>query len=213
MNEMILAQYAKWPRLGKVKTRIGKVLGPQKALAIHLELVKSVLEQFSNVKGLNYQLWLDTMSLRLDQSNASNELLQLIESNYVACREQEGSNLGERMCNTFVELSRDFQKIAIIGSDCPNVSTKQLEEVERALDIHDVVIIPAEDGGYVLIAMRSDSVDKVEGNWLQGVRWGGSAALEDTLSCYRQHKLAVYLLSESWDVDQLEDYQRWKSTL
>jgi uncharacterized protein len=73
----------------------------------------------------------------------------------------------------------------------------------------DVVITPAEDGGYVLLAMRQPAVHQCSSDWLQGVEWGSDAVLEQTIKRCDRQGLSYFLMPQSWDVDEYEDYQRW----
>ncbi len=216
MNKMLLVQYAKWPELSKVKTRIGRIWGDERALDIHMELVQDILCRFVAQPDSDYQLWLDRLPTNLEhfdqRSKQASGLLQgIIDQKGIVCATQQGTNLGERMNHSFRYLLREYEQVAIIGSDCPNVQTADLQDVSDALVNYDVVIIPAEDGGYVLLAMRSEALLNLTANWLGGVNWGSRTALAETIKCCQTHQLSVSLLSESWDVDEVQDYQRWKS--
>jgi rSAM/selenodomain-associated transferase 1 len=209
MNNIVLAQYAKWPQLGQVKTRIGRVLGDDIALEIHQQLLTDILLRFSSVAEIDYQLWLSSLDYEL--SNPIQEKVhRLIESRSIDCKEQLGVDLGQRMTDTLKSLARHYEQVAIIGSDCPNVTLDDLYSVSEFLSSYDVVIIPAEDGGYVLISMTKQAIEKVDESWLDSVAWGTSKALNQTLACCERSGLRVCLLPESWDVDEVEDYQRWK---
>jgi rSAM/selenodomain-associated transferase 1 len=213
MKRMVLAQYAKWPKLGHVKTRIAKDLGDQRALEIHYELLHAILCRFNAENAIAYQLWLDSIDHhQATDDSVSKRLARLIESKNIVCRQQQGSDLGRRMSNTLKTLSSDYEQVAIIGSDCPNVTTKDLQQVSSALDNHDLVLIPAEDGGYVLLAMRSIAINSLSDYWLDGIDWGTSEVLAETLRACKMSGLSAYLLPESWDVDEVVDYKRWKES-
>lgn len=218
MRKFLLVQFAKRPLLGHVKTRIAKVLGEEAALSIHMELVEDIAFRFSRCTACDYQLWFDQKSepsevLEPESKHALEKLKALIEEEGLSCHEQRGEDLGERMCDTFERSLVAYQSVAIIGSDCPNVTVPDLNDVDGALSDHDVAIIPAEDGGYVLLALRREAIAKVNGNWLNGVEWGSDKALAQTLSCCSRVGLSYQLLPQSWDVDEVADYERWKEGL
>ncbi|KZZ59963.1 TIGR04282 family arsenosugar biosynthesis glycosyltransferase, partial [Oleiphilus sp. HI0123] len=216
--KFLLVQFAKRPLLGHVKTRIAKVLGEEAALSIHMELVADIALRFSQCIACDYQLWFDQKSasfdsLEAESINAHKKLKALIAEEGLDCHEQRGENLGERMCDTLERSLVDYQSVAIIGSDCPNVTVSDLKVVKDSLSEHDVAIIPAEDGGYVLLALRREALARVNGNWLDGVEWGSDKALEQTLSCCSRIGLSYQVLPDSWDVDEVADYERWKEVI
>ena len=72
---------------------------------------------------------------------------------------QEGSDLGERLYRALHDAAQEAGAVAALGSDHP---TLPLEMVHRAFETvesgADVVLGPAEDGGYYLIALRAGAV-------------------------------------------------------
>ncbi|MBV1874789.1 MAG: DUF2064 domain-containing protein, partial [Gammaproteobacteria bacterium] len=65
------------------------------------------------------------------------------------------------------------------------------------------VIGPAEDGGYVLLG-----VSKLEAAMFEGIVWGGSEVLTQTLQQFVQQGAVCQLLDMRWDLDRPEDLQR-----
>ena len=64
--------------------------------------------------------------------------------------------------------------------------------------------MPAEDGGYVLIAMQ-----QAHDFLFQGVSWGSADVMQQTRDRLNKAGVSFEELSECWDVDRLEDYQRY----
>jgi rSAM/selenodomain-associated transferase 1 len=90
---------------------------------------------------------------------------------------QVGSDLGERMGKAAERALARGERVVITGTDCPSLDSARIAEAAGALDGHDVAIIPATDGGYVLIGFsRFDPVI------FTGVEWGGDAVLGVTLA-------------------------------
>ena len=121
---------------------------------------------------------------------------------------QIGDSLGSRMAETLISSLALYSKVIIVGSDCPNVSAKTIEEACIALNNTDLVIQPAEDGGYVLIGTRH-----FDARIFDGVAWGQGQVLKQTLANAGEIGLTYTLLDESWDVDDYEDYMRWQDTI
>lgn len=218
MERVIVAQYAKWPELGKVKTRIAKMLNDQEALRIHMELVETVMRNIRAADFADYQLWTSCLPEQsrlvdscIDASTRaqSEKLLEIIGTLRLDCCVQAAGDLGDRMTDTFKQLASDYSKIVIVGSDCPLVDRQMLQAVMTQLDKVDVVLTPAEDGGYVLLAIREQAISKIDSRWLDGVEWGTEMVLSQTIKCCERQSLSYFLMPESWDVDELVDYQRW----
>ena len=90
---------------------------------------------------------------------------ELAVKSQIAVKRQPDGDLGARMLAACEAASGP---VLVIGTDCPSLSPAHLQEAADALrDGNDVVVIPAEDGGYVLIgtrrpqpiAVRSDAVE------------------------------------------------------
>jgi len=185
MSQTLIAQFAKWPELGNVKTRLAKTLGEPKALQVHMWLLEAVVDNL-NANGVgDYELWLNKVvrSRHLDseggllEREASDHLEALISAHHIKCHLQKGSNLGHKMAHAIISKLKDYDKVIIVGSDCPNVSKDVIMLASNALDQSDLVICPAEDGGYVLIGAR-----RFEPELFSNVEWGSGAVLEQTLS-------------------------------
>jgi len=204
MEKLLVAQFAKWPEAGNVKTRIAKKVGDEKALEIHWELLQTVMGNLRSVEATFFEFWLSEDGFQT-KSNGG-RVLKLIEQYDAHYQIQRGSSLGERMANTIQSSLASFSKVIIVGSDCPNVTHNTIHQARLALDKHDLVFQPAEDGGYVLVGARQ--FDPII---FRGVEWGKGEVLQQTLENTEQAKFSYSLLEESWDVDEYEDYLRWKN--
>mgnify|MGYP000208564391 CR=1 FL=1 len=211
MNDLLIVQYAKWPELGKVKTRLAKSLGDQQALAIHMKLMSTVFANLRQAESGKFELWLNKQNFNSANFNDSPEqkmvldfMTSLTKDSGVCFQTQQGVSLGDKMAHTFQAGLQRFQKVIIVGSDCPNVSKDVIQGASKALDGHDLVLGPAEDGGYVLIGARC-----FESAIFTNVEWGKGKVLETTLNNAKNLDYSVFTLAESWDVDELDDYNRW----
>ena len=119
------------------------------------------------------------------------------------CRLQKGEDLGARMLNALQDILDDGAGAAmIVGSDCLDLGTDRLQQAAQALADHELVLIPAFDGGFVLIGCR-------EANPLlfKSVRWGSNRVLEQTLANARRLDYRVSLLQTVRDIDRLQDLE------
>jgi uncharacterized protein len=91
--------------------------------------------------------------------------------------------------------------IYLIGGDCPALSRDYFYEADRALNNQDVVLGPAQDGGYVLLGIKSPYEDL-----FRNITWSTAAVLEQTLAAARRQTLAVRLLKPLADIDDLPTF-------
>ena len=200
-----LIQLSRWPIIGKVKTRLISSLGPEGAFQVHCELVgrtfKTLLE--SGV-GQVYLLWDSLPVDKVFPEGAAG----LSKPENVCFGLQRGQDLGERMMNACRDSFQVVERVILVGSDCPDLSSDYLAKAAEALRVAPLVLGPAEDGGYVLIGMRYDIDDWAQ--LFQKIDWGTAYVLEQTLERAQAASIPYELLPTLWDVDYPEDYVRYK---
>lgn len=203
---ILLIQFAKWPVLGRVKTRLARSLGDERALEVHKELTAQVSDNVAQLAAslptLDCLLAFDQLPQTLDdEAQCFIDRLKLSQKDV-----QHGEDLGARMANHVKRYLQKYDAVVLVGSDCPSADSAYLASAFAALEDHDMVLGPASDGGYVVIGFRrfDDAV-------FEGVRWGGGDVFSVTLANAKALAWQVACLEERWDVDELEDYQRWQS--
>ncbi len=191
--DCMVIQFAKYPRKGEVKTRLKPLLEDDGCYELHQQLLTKVNENVRE-SGIFNVLALDQLGQHETvDSIASHSCLLL----------QQGSDLGERMKNALRWGLERAHKVIIVGSDCPVIKPSHLQEVIEELNSHDHVFIPAEDGGYVLIAAT-----EVFAPIFENMPWGGDQVMAKTRDKLSKAKKTVSYLSSLWDVDRPDDYQR-----
>jgi hypothetical protein len=182
---MILV-FAKAPVPGEAKTRLVPRLGEWRAARLHLRLTRHALDT-ARAAGCA------AVELHGTQQH------RFFKSLGIPFRLQKGKDLGERMYHA---LSKARRPAILIGTDCPMLTPADLRRAMRWLRGGcDVVLAPAEDGGYALIGVR-----RVRYEFFKDIGWGGSQVYEETLK-----KLSGYrwrALRRVWDVDRPEDLER-----
>ena len=192
MKRDALIIFIKNPEPGKVKTRLAKTVGPEKALQIYLalsEYTRKVALSMPVARLLFYSKFVDTNDAWPDQ--AFDKRLQV------------GEDLGERMDQSFREALTDHDRVLIIGSDCPGLTKEILEEAYSALDERPYVLGPAEDGGYYLLGMRKPSSYLFE-----NMAWSTESVLSETLERIKATGETYHLLESLSDVDYEADWER-----
>ena len=93
----------------------------------------------------------------------------------------------------------------VIGTDCPAFTVDHLRAAADALDQADIVLIPAEDGGYVLIGARV-----AHPQLFSDVAWGTAAVTQETRARIASLELRCVALDPLWDVDTEDDLARFE---
>jgi rSAM/selenodomain-associated transferase 1 len=112
---------------------------------------------------------------------------------------QQGDDLGARMNNAFQHaFNEKYAKVIIVGSDLPDLKKHHIDEAFEQLDNHDLVIGPAQDGGYYLLAMK-----KMNKSVFINKDWGTDSVFRDTMNDLKNEN--VFLLDVLNDVDTYQD--------
>ncbi len=191
-HDSLLMIFVKNPVPGKVKTRLAKTMGEEKAMEIYRQLLdhthkttqKLAMDKivFYSDEILNEDIW--------EEKNYGKKL-------------QEGSDLGKRMANAFkYAFSKAYRKAIIIGSDCFDITPKIINEAFAALPANNFVIGPSHDGGYYLLGMST-----FYASLFKNKRWSSDEVLHDTLVDIRNINGSYKLLKELTDIDTEADLE------
>jgi rSAM/selenodomain-associated transferase 1 len=194
---------SKSPELGRVKTRMQPYLTPEQSLQLHIDLTQHALRSWSDVESLSLELWVDG-----DAENFKQKILLPLQK---ACLKNDPLNfpihpqpqgdLGHRMSYAVKSaLSRGASGAFVVGTDCPFNDERYLQQAIKKLDSSDVVLGPANDGGYVLIGVKKNHPELFE-----KIPWGTSSVLEDTKKVIKEKSLTSDSLPALSDIDFPED--------
>jgi len=203
MNKNLLIIFMKPPVEGSVKTRIGKVIGHEKALNLYKSMVKDL---WGNIRSESYDIIISYASDSTSDSDDSTYLItQLIQSQPHFFK-QAGETIGDRMRNAFkYGFEKNYDKIALIGSDIVDLTFRDIENALTALEDFDFSIGPALDGGYYLIGFGKESFrDELFSN----IHWSTSTVFDETIGVSTKLGLTAYLLDYKSDVDTIADLKR-----
>lgn len=175
--------------VGKVKTRLGESIGNDAALRIYIKLLEVTWSQAKDVNAAKHVFY----SERVEQ----NDTLMPSENKFV----QKGADLGERMLNAFQDsFENGAEKMVIIGSDCPEITTELIDSAFENLDRYDVVLGPAKDGGYYLLGMKCPLP-----MLFRNKEWGTDTVFADTVLDLIDMGLTHFRLKELSDLDTIYD--------
>lgn len=190
-NALII--FAREPKDGKVKTRLARDLPVKTVTSLYKAFVKDVLSMCLRARC-------DQRFIFYAGSNRSINFLKRFTSRFTLKR-QSGTSLGIRMMKALSFChAQDFDKALIVGTDCLEISPKDIEKAFKLLDRVDVVLGPSRDGGYYLIGMK-----KPIGSIFEGVQWSSEKVLIQTLQKIQKVQKSYALLSKKEDVDTIKE--------
>jgi glycosyltransferase A (GT-A) superfamily protein (DUF2064 family) len=108
------------------------------------------------------------------------------------------------MCVAAAQALNDASRVLLMGVDCPGLSEGVLARALTRLESEDLVLGPAEDGGYVLLGLK-----RAEPRLFQGVDWGTDRVLAQTRERLRALGWLWHELPALWDLDRPADLARW----
>lgn len=197
MLPKILQIFAKAPVLGKVKTRLAVDVGEQRACELYTRLL------INTVKACCCEQW--KVELWCAPNTQHLVFKALAEQYDVTLKTQQGEGLGGRMLHALSDGKKRADKVVLIGADSPVISAAYIEQAFESLMANDVVFGPVEDGGYILVG-----AGKVAPAMFSDVEWSVDNTLNQNISSIERCGLSCSILPKLWDVDVLEDLQRWQ---
>lgn len=187
-SKNLLLIFTRNPELGKCKTRLAATVGNESALNIYKFLLDHTATITQNVNAAK-QIWYSEEIWKDDIWN----------NHFFDKKLQEGTDLGIRMANAFLEgFAAGFKRIIVIGSDMYDLNQTDIDNAFAALENSDFVVGPAEDGGYYLLGMNAFNSDVFKNKI-----WGTETVLDATLSNLKNEN--VKLLETRNDIDLYED--------
>jgi rSAM/selenodomain-associated transferase 1 len=195
MNSFLLI-FVKNPRLGYVKTRLAHTLGDEAALEIyHILLEKTRLAALGvPVRRLLFY----SEQIQLGDAWPASDFEKWVQT--------EG-DLGARMQHAFAQAFQlGAEKVAIIGSDCPELKPEILQKAYDLLEQHDFVLGPTPDGGYYLLGMRQMEIPV-----FQDIAWSTEQVLTQTISVIEGLGKTYMLLPILSDIDTESDWRAYLS--
>ena len=194
--EPLIQIFCKAPVLGKVKTRLIQEMGKRRALDLYLQMLERLMAEFTQVT-LKTELWISP-----DKDHA------FFEPFAFARFQQAGPDLGGRMSTALRDGLTRHDSVILVGTDLPLINRSYIEQAVGVLKTHDVVLGPAEDGGYGLVGVKGEIPDM-----FSDIDWGTERVLSQTCARLNRDGLDFGLLPLIWDVDRPDDLPRYQAWL
>ena len=193
-NALII--FAREPVPGKVKTRLNPELTRNQAAHVYKQILNRTIKLAIKSDFTSIQLWVD--------GKISHPFFCAIKKRYgIKFYSQYGHDLGSRMFYAFKFALRTHSYAVLIGSDCPGLTFPDLEMASRLLlQGKDVVLGPANDGGYYLIGLKKNNRYIFE-----NMKWGSSFVFNETNARAESLKWKSGKLPMHIDVDNARDFR------
>lgn len=191
MKTNALLIFTRNPELGKVKTRLAKTIGNEKALTVYKDLLLHTRNETQAIDCDKFVFY-DSEIVEDDIWSGTSYQKKL----------QSNGDLGQRMHDAFKTLfEMGYQNCIIVGSDLFDLKAIIIENAFKELLNYEVVIGPAEDGGYYLLGLKKD-----DHAIFQNKDWGTASVFKATMRDLENKK--VGLLDTLNDIDTFEDLER-----
>jgi rSAM/selenodomain-associated transferase 2/rSAM/selenodomain-associated transferase 1 len=192
-----LIVFTRYPEPGRSKTRLIPVLGPNGAADLQKQMTELLLARtgsFVSDRRVD-------MEVRYEGGNRA--LMEKWLGSHISYRSQGHGDLGSRMAQAFSQAFKQGKKrVVIAGSDCPGINEGIVRTAFDLLDQFDLVLGPANDGGYYLIGLRQE-----ESKLFEDVPWGTAEVGARTLEIANRLRLRWVKIDPLDDVDRAEDIE------
>lgn len=191
MHQNALIYFIKAPIEGKVKTRLAKSIGHEKATAFYRYCVEKLLALKAPPQ--------------CDRFIAYDDMDELIQLPSCHLFPQTKGDLGQRMYDAFTHVfSLGYQSVILTGSDIPSLDEAILEDAFALLSTSDAILSPTLDGGYYLIGFHASTFTCKA---FEGITYSKEDVFEKTLT--QLQPLHVSMGKMLQDIDTVDDLKAY----
>ena len=186
--------FAKAPQAGLAKTRLIPALGAAGAAELARQMLAHTLAQALAAGA-------QTVELCMSPAAGDPAWLGVALPGAPELSDQGDGDLGARMDRAMNRaLARQAGPVLLMGSDCPALSAVHISEAARQLAQHDAVLVPAADGGYVLIGLKAPCPEL-----FTQMTWSTPTVAAETLHRLAAFGMRVWLGPTLHDIDESAD--------
>lgn len=186
--------FSKAPVAGQVKTRLQPDIGAEACATLQERMIRKTLATALVSSA-------DRVLLYTSPDTHHPLFQDLGKQHDISILSQSGDSLGERMRHALYQTLKTPGPVLLIGTDCPSLTPTILDQCFDALEQGtECIMVPAIDGGYVLIGMNRHHADIFE-----DIAWGTERVLEQTLERLKRSGLSYRCLPALNDIDTLSD--------
>ncbi len=192
MAKPLVVIFARAPRYGAVKTRLAREIGDDETLRFYRPALANLVRRMARDRHFDVVLATTPDGVHDGWPRGVQRI------------SQGSGDLGRRMVRAL--RAAGARPAVVIGSDIPDITTAHVRTAFAALGSAPFVLGPASDGGYWLIGAKHPQ--RMQGDTLDGVRWSGPHAMEDTAARLGATALLTVVLD---DIDDGAAYGRFRS--
>ncbi len=193
MTHVRVVLFTRYPEPGRAKTRLIPALGEEGAAELHRHLTERTLAVI-RASGL---------AAEVRTTGADRQAFTAWLGEECTIVDQGDGDLGHRM-----RRAAHPYPVLFLGSDAPDLTPEHLHAAAELLEWNEVVIGPAEDGGYWTIGL-SGPCNAV----FDAMPWGTDRVLAETMSRLDRLGIVPALLPRLADCDRPADLARWPELL
>ncbi|HEY9597725.1 MAG TPA: TIGR04282 family arsenosugar biosynthesis glycosyltransferase [Cyanophyceae cyanobacterium] len=195
LTKECLIVFTRYPEPGKTKTRLIPMLGAEGAARLQHRMTENTLTQAKELEIIRPSV------VKVYFTGGDRKLMQnWLGSDFIYQQQSQG-DLGQRMASAFQEaFAGGMTGAVIIGTDCPDLDAQLIAKAFHLLQLYDLVLGPAEDGGYYLIGLR-----QLIPELFVGIPWSTDEVLQQTIRIAQALDLAIAYLPLLKDIDRPED--------
>jgi rSAM/selenodomain-associated transferase 1 len=185
----LLIIMARYPTLGRVKTRLARDIGKAGALRVYRRLLDHHRREFRRAP----------FAVEWRYTPARAAFGKLVRN----ARPQPAGSLGERMAEIFsASFAQGYRRVVMIGTDAPEMRQPTVRQAFESLENHAAVFQPTEDGGYALIGLAT-MLDV-----FTGIAWSTDRVMAQTRQRLRRFQIGFAELPVTFDIDTAADLAR-----
>jgi rSAM/selenodomain-associated transferase 1 len=186
----------KYPARGRVKTRLARAIGGERAAALCRGWIGTVLGKLQALRPATRVVGYFDGADR----EAFREWHALADDWWP----QPAGDLGERLREGLSAALTPNGPALAVGTDCLEIDAETIADAFAALTDKDVVFGPCPDGGYYLVGSSAPRPAL-----FRSVRWSGPFTLADHLKRCREEGWSFALLPARQDIDTWQDWQAY----
>lgn len=203
MTRRRIGLFFKTPTPGGVKTRLTPPLSPEGAARLYRAFVEDTIALCTSLPET------DIVLFHAGGTGSGDPRSGIAGAEGLPCHEQVSGDLGARMEAALARLlERPGDRALILGTDAPDLPGGHILEAFAALEVNDMALGPASDGGYVLVGLKRETPGLFD-----GIAWSTATVLAAQCARAEELGLRVVLLPPWHDVDLPRDLDHLRARL
>ncbi len=192
-KDQLIQVFTRTPTEGMVKTRLIPTLGAQKSTKLHQRMTAHAIN-VSKLMPADIEIYVTP--------DATHQFFSCFKTDG-KLKTQKGESLDTRMGHALASGLERYQKVLLIGCDCPIINRAIMYEAFSQLEQFENIFIPVEDGGFSLIGTT-----KFSSNIFENVSWGSNLVMKQIRVNLDKYNYSWKELNTLWDVDDINDFYR-----